>query len=252
MFRMLTLGGLLLAALVVSASAQDAEPKTKAKIHKTPQACFDAVLAASEKRDARALVGCFTPEAVKQMAGDLASQGFFLRDQAEGKLFKDKDGAKPDEETLKRLKPMLDVLDKHGLTVKATKDLRPKGFRPTKKEREALLKLVKKPEEFAVDFMAVQYKAAPRPSPNKDEPKPKLEDLKIDGDKATANVVVTLRVPADKDKGKEDPRQIKQPVTFQKIDGGWRVNPEANRKDEDELPKLKDNVKDGFKDKKKE
>src|SRR3954452_1492249 len=150
MIRTLSLGGLLLAALVVSASAQDVEPKYKAKIYKTPKDCFEAVLAASEKRDARTLVDCFTPDAVKQMAGDLASQGFFLRDQAEGKAFKDKEKGKPDEETAKRLKPMLDVLDKHGLTEKATKDLRPKGFRASKKEREALLKLVKDPAAFAI------------------------------------------------------------------------------------------------------
>jgi len=249
MTRTLSLAGLLLAAVAVSVPAQDVEPKRGTKVYKTPKECFEAVLAASEKRDARAMVDCFTPDAIKQIAGDLAGQSFFLRDQAEGKGFKDKEGAKPDEETLKRLKPMLDVLDKHGLTAKATKDLRPKtAFRPTKKEREALLKLVKKPEAFVVDYMTAQNKANPAPN-TKDQPKPKLADVKIDGNKATANVVVTFSSPA-KDKDKDEKREIKQPIKFEKIDGGWRVNPQPDRKDEDDQATPKDKVKDGFKDKK--
>jgi hypothetical protein len=249
MLRMLSLAGLLLAALALSVPAQDVEPKRNTKLYKTPKDCFEAVLAASEKKDARAMVDCFTPEAVKQIAGDLAGQSFFMRDQAEGKQFKDKDVAKPDEETLKRLKPLLDVLDKHGLTAKATKDLRPKTtFRPTKKEREALLKLVKKPEQFVVDYMTAQAKAETTPRP-KDAPKPKLADVKIDGDKATANVVVTFSSPA-KDKDKDEKREIKQPIKFEKIDGGWRVNPQPDRKDEDDQATPKDKVKDGLKDKK--
>jgi hypothetical protein len=244
--RTLCLAGLLLSALALSVPAQDVEPKRNVKLHKTPKDCFEALMAASEKRDARAMVDCFTPEAIKQMAGDVAGQSFFFRDQAEGKLFKDKDVAKPDEATLKRLKPVLEVLDKHGLTEKATKDLKPKGFRPTKKEREALLKLIKKPEQFVVDFMNAQEKGSTRPA-RKDAPKPTLADLKIDGDKATANLVIYLQLPsADKDKAEK--REIKQPITFQKIDGGWRVNPQPDRKEDE--PKLKDNVKDGFKDKK--
>src|SRR6059058_4256109 len=102
MTRTLSLAGLLLAALALCVPAQDVEPKRNVKLHKTPKDCFEAVLAATEKRDARAMVDCFTPEAVKQIAGDMAGQGFFMRDQAEGKGL-DKQGAKPDEATLKRL-----------------------------------------------------------------------------------------------------------------------------------------------------
>jgi hypothetical protein len=244
MVRTLSLAALLLAAVAVSAPAQDVEPKRNTKLYKTPKDCFEAVLAATEKRDARALVDCFTPEAVKQIAGDIAGQNVFMREQT--KRFKEKDGGTPDEATLKRIKPMMDLLDKHGLTEKATKDLLPKTSRPTKKEREALLKLVKKPEQFVVDNLTAQAKSDPGPKP-KDGPKPTLADVKIDGDKATANVVTTINVPDDKDKAGK--REIKQPMKFEKINGGWRFNPQPDRKD-DEEPKLKDKAKDGLKDKK--
>ena len=237
MIRILTLGGLLLAALAVGAAAQDTEPKRKAKTYKTPQEVFDAVLTAKDKRDARAMVECFTPEAVKQIATDIATQGFFLRDRAEGKFGKDQ-GKDAVEAEAKKLKPLLDVLDKHGLTEKATKDLRPANFRPTKEQREGLQKLIKDPEKLVVDFMTAQAKIEPPPPQGKDQPKPKLSDVKIDGDKATANVVVTLKA------GNES-KEIKQPVRFQKVNGGWRVNPQPDRDKPDDAPKLKDGaVKD--------
>jgi hypothetical protein len=230
MIRTLALGGLLLAALVVGASAQDTEPKRKAKVYKTPQEVFEAVLAARQKRDARAMVDCFTPEAVKRIATDLAVQSFFVRDRAEGKYLKDQGKDKIEEEA-KKLKPQLDVLDKHGLTEKATKDLRPANFRATKEQREGLRKLIKDPEAFVVEFMTAQAKAEPRPPEGKDDPKPKLADVKTDGDKGTGNVVVTLKA------GNES-KEIKQPVLFRKVNDGWRIDPQPEK--EEQAPKGKD------------
>jgi hypothetical protein len=229
--RTLTLAGLVLAALAVSATAQkdEKEPKEKAKVYKTPQECFDAVLKAIEKKDARAMIDCFTPESQKQMAADFVAQGVFFRAQAE-----------KNEDFAKKYKPLLETLDKHGVTEKATKDLKIKGFRVNnKKDREAILKLVKDPAAFAAAFMTTMDKVEPRPD-EKDQPKPKLTDVKIDGDKAKGQVVSTIKL---KDKDKEEVKEEKEPVTFEKINGSWRVAADADRKDEE--PKSKD--KDGEK-----
>jgi hypothetical protein len=221
--RTLSLAGLLLAALAAQATAQ----KDKAvPTYKTPQEVFDGVLAAIDARDARAMIGCFTPQAQRQMAARYAAQGAFLRAQAESKSSKDKD-----EDFVKKYRPLFDVMDKHGLTAKASKGLKVKGLRPTKEEREAILKLLDDPAAFAADYAAAYDKVEPRKD-RKDEPKPKLADVKIDGDKAVANVVVTV---ARKEKDRELSREVKQPVSFRKIDGGWRMEaePEASAREKD-------------------
>src|SRR4051794_38526403 len=158
MIRTLTLCGLLLAALAASAAQKDKDEKPKdkdlpkAKAYKTPTEVFDAAVAAMGKKDWAVMVSCFTPEAQKQMAVDLAMQGTFMRSQAEGKLVKDKrlkdkdkEEPEPEEKRRKKYKPVFDVMDGHGLTEKALKDVKIKGFRPSKEDREAILKLVKDP-----------------------------------------------------------------------------------------------------------
>jgi hypothetical protein len=188
--RTLTLSGLLLAALAVSAAEKDKDEKkdkkaSRANTYKTPQEVFDAAVVAMGKKDWAAMVSCFTPEGHKQMAVDLALQGTFMRAQAEGrpvqdKSLKDKDKAEPDDTLLKKYKPVLDVMDKYGLTKAATKGVKVKGFRPSKADREAILKLVKDPAAFAAAFLIAQEKTGD--ARDKDEPKPTLTEVKIDGD----------------------------------------------------------------------
>jgi hypothetical protein len=233
--RSLTLAALMLAALAACAAAQkDKEDKDKdkdkPKAYKTPQDCFDAILAAIEKKDAPALVGTLTPSAQKRMAATSAGQGVHLRALAEGK-----DKGKKNEELAKLYKPLLDVLDKHGLTEEATKDLdMDKQGRLTTKGEVAAMKLVKDPTAFLTDFMSASIKMDKGPE-KKDEPKPKLTDVKIDGDKATATVIDSIHV---KQKDKDDQvKEIKRPVEFEKIKGGWRIDPFPESKEKDEKDK---------------
>jgi hypothetical protein len=227
MVRTLTLCGLL-AALTVSAAQKDKDEKPKdkeaPKTYKTPKEVFEAAVTAMTKKDFPAMVSCFTPEAHKQMATDLAAQGLLIRAKAED-----------DEKIMTKYKPVFEVLDKHGLTKAATKDLKIKGFRPTKEDRAALLKLIKDPAAFTAASLAAQDKAS---GGDKDEPKPSLTDVKIDGDKASANIVIKFTVKP-KDKDKEEVRENKQPVTFSKIKGGWLIDPEeeAPAKDKDKEKK---------------
>src|SRR5690242_20656831 len=117
MDRTLRPAALLLAALALPAPAsQDKgeKPKERPKpaVYETPQECFDAQVAAMLKRpkkDAKAAAEALTPAARKRLAGQAAYQGLLLRGEA-GK----------DEDARKKYKPFLAVLDRHGLTAKAT------------------------------------------------------------------------------------------------------------------------------------
>jgi hypothetical protein len=230
MVRTLTLCGLLLAAFAVGAAQKDKDEKPKAKTYKTPQEVFDAAAASMRKKDFAVMVSCFTPEARHQMALDLAMQGLFFRGKAED-----------DEKMLTRFKPVFEVMDKHGLTKAATKDVKIKGFRPSKEDRAAIRKLVKDPAAFAAAYLTAQEKTSE--GRDKDDPKPALKDLKIDGDKASGNIVVTFKVKSQ-DKDAEELRERKQPVTFSKINGGWLIDPGEEPKDAPAPPKDKDRKKD--------
>jgi len=227
--------------------------KVKSATYKTPEECFDAVVTAIGKRDAYLLIGAVTPKMQKEMAADLASQGVRMRamaagktprplekDSKDGKDKDDKDKARPDEKLAKEYKPFFDVMDRHGLTEKALKDVEAKDFGLTPKGRQEVLKLLDDPATFAADFMDAQGKADPRPKDkDKDAPKPKLVDLKVEGDKATAAVVL-------------GDSKRKEAVAFEKVGGGWRIDPEPNRGKKAEGPKDKDGKdkpkKDGDKD----
>jgi len=194
------------------------------------------------KKDYAALVSCFTPEAHKQMAVDLAMQGMLMRSHAEGKPAKDKEkSAEPDEKLLKTYKPVIEVLDRNGLTKAATKDLKITGFRASKEVREAILKRVKDPAAFAAAAMAALEKT--NAGPADEEPNATLTGVKIDGDKASGTVVAKLKVKP-KDKDKEDVRERRQPVTFSKIKGGWLIEVEEEPKDAPSPPKDKEKKKD--------
>ena len=204
MFRTAAAAALLLAALAATAGAQKDEKK--AKLYKTPQEVFDAAEDAEAKKDSKTMAACLAPESQKEFAALLAVLAVEKRRMAKDEKDADKRAA-----LVKAAKPANEVLDKHGLTEKATKDVK---FAETPKEnkqiRKALDELIKKPEAFLADMLA----ASDFIGGDKDKPKSKLTGVKIDGDKATG-VVVT----EGKDKGKER----KEPVKFVKVNGGWRI-----------------------------
>jgi len=219
MTRTAPLAGLALAALAVSAFAQkdDEKPrkdkdKAKAPAYKTPEACFDAARAAYEKGDFAAFVACIAPDAQKDLASKLGLE--LVSSRAMVEELKDNDQR---EAMQKAFGPVNEVLDRHGLTPKATKEIRKgKDGEENEKAKKAVLKLVKDPEKFLADVLAAFDKLS---GPNKEKTKDKLTDVKIDGDKATG-VIVTTR------KGKDDNDvERKEKVQFVKVGGGWRMIP---------------------------
>jgi hypothetical protein len=221
--RYVALAVLLLAGFALSAAAQkDKDDKPKDKVYKTPKEVFDAFIEAMNKRDARTFVGCLAPEPLTQMVGFYAVQGLQKRDLATSGT---KDGDK-DNKLAKRWKPTFDVLDKHGLTVKATKDVKVSTTEEREKARKTILPLIKDKSAFLVDYQEALDKD--RPKVKEEDFKAKLAELKIDGDKATAVLVVLLNVKDKKDKTKES--EQKDPVEFVKVGGGWKINPSPKKK----------------------
>lgn len=217
--RFLTLAGLLASAALLAAEP-DPEPPISAKAYRTPQAVFDAMLAARAKKDFKTFVGCLAPEAQKDMAVRFAVDG--LRHRAEVEAVLAKRGQ--DEKLIERYRPMFDALDRHGLTPKAAKGIR-LDFADGKKTHEAVLKLVGQPAAFAAAFLAASEKVNPGRMAGDGEVKPRLTDLEVKGDKAVGTVV-TPGPNYDKDKTPDR----RGTVEFLKVNGGWRIDPEARRR----------------------
>jgi len=244
--RCVVLGVLLLACVALGAAAQkDKDEKDKdkgkeqpkAKAYKTPQEVFDAFLAALNKRDSKTFVGCLAPDTLKEMAGAYAVQGMMRRELAETG---GKDGAK-DDKLAKRWKPTFDVLDKHGLTAKATKDVK-LGKTPAEHEKAqaTLLPLIKDKAAFLVDYQDALDKDRPKIKDD-EELKAKLTKVKIDGDKATGAVVVAF---PDKDK-KDKAKEVEEPVEFVKVGDGWKIIPNPKKKEDKDKGKKDKAAKDG-------
>jgi len=185
-----------------------------------------------EKKQARVVAEGLTPDSQKKTAIDMALAGFT------GRAF-----AAKDKKYAEKLQMILAVMDKHGLDEKASKTLAIKGERPTKAESEAILKTLKDPVAFVVDYAAASFATAG----TSEGEKPKLEDLKIDGNKATGNTVSKEKVKVkvkegDKVVEKIQERVIKSPVAFEKINNSWRIDPDVEVPED--APKDKDKKKD--------
>src|SRR5262245_24042479 len=97
-------------AFGLAARADTPEPPPTEKVYKTPQAVFDAAMAAQQKKDFKTAVACVAPEAQMDMATGFAWAALNIK-------------ANNNDEFRKAFKPLFDVLDKHGLTEKATRNI---------------------------------------------------------------------------------------------------------------------------------
>lgn len=202
---------LALPALAGNGEKQDKGEKPKPAVYKTPQECFDAHVAATLKRpkkDTRAAAEALTSAAQKRLAGHAAYQGLLLRAEAQ-----------KDEDTRKKYKALLAVLDRHRLTAKATAEVKAVPDLPTKKDREKLAKLIEDPAGFLAAWWLAADEVWPRPDEKAErERRPKLEGLKVAGDEASATMLVSV-------KQGDEWKVVKLPVKFEKSTGvGWRMS----------------------------
>jgi hypothetical protein len=207
--RLLTVA-LLVAALLVFASRAEAGGAKYA----TPQEVFNAVGKAAEKEDWKTMIDCYTDDTRDLLAGGMVVMVGFL------KAFADFDKTGKIQEQIKVLEG---VLQKHGLTADAIKQL---GKVPPDiggKDREAALKVmrmiltpVKDRTAFLVDFFNTAKKLDSGRGLIRDLPlttNTRLEDVKIAGDRATGVVVSTKQ-------GKEK----RDPLEFRKVGGSWKID----------------------------
>lgn len=208
-FSLLILLPLLAAAAPAVRSDHDPEPPSSSTRHASPRAVFDAYVLSSEKKDFRLAMSCLTRDAQQDLAAFTAYLMVYVRKTLP-------------EDAKKPFQPVFDVMDKHGLTEKATEDVSTADFTPLnmklpEKARQSLRKLIKKPGPFMKDLAVAQEKAEKNGLNGgvvQEKPKTTLEDLKINGNKATGTIVSST-----------GGFKMKQKVEFVKSQAGWKMIP---------------------------
>jgi hypothetical protein len=172
--------------------------------HKTPEDAFKAARTSLEKEDWKGFSDCLTDDSRDQMAGGFVMIGVMM------KLV----GSPGGDEAKAKLKPIDDVLAKHGLTdevMKKMPDEKPgKDPESAKKAMKKLVEPIKDKGAFIADMMAAMKKMGDGKKENS-IPLPKdaeLKDVKIEGDTAKGFVVT---------------KEKKEPIEFRKVGGGWKI-----------------------------
>jgi len=199
---------LLVAAAPAVRVDADPEPPTSSRRYSSPKSVFDAYVAAGEKKDYKTALGCLTPDAQKDLAAFTAYMMLYVR-----KVLP--------EDSKKTFEPVFEVMKKHGLTEKATEDVKVEEFNPVNMKlpenaRQALRKLIKKPVPFMADLVTAQEKAEKNGlgGGGLQKQKTTLEDLKVKGNKATGTIVTST-----------GGFKMKQKVEFVKSEAGWKMIP---------------------------
>jgi hypothetical protein len=197
----------VLCATLLVVMAATGRGEEKSPVYKTPQEVFAAAKAAAKKNDVKAFYQTLTPESREKLTAMSAMMGVMT------KAFSAFDTTGKAEE---KIKPIVDAMKKHGLTDEAMKKVKPLTPTSTPKEVAASLKqlagMVKDPPGFIGDMMAAMKKVDPKAEGLEALARARLEDVKIDGDKATGTTI-----------GKKGDKEEKQPLKFEKIAGSWRI-----------------------------
>jgi hypothetical protein len=178
-------------------------------IYATPQEVFDASLLASLKGDHDTYIRCLSPRVQYEMAGRMALSGLDLS------INQARRTAKEAEFWKKHDQPKYDAMAKHGLTEEVLKATR-YGNTEDRVERvkRSLLSHVKNVGAFLVDCQNAQDKVEGADYRLRLEDRPRLGEVKIEGDKAKGELVY-----------KRMDKEQKVPIEFLKVRAGWRLVP---------------------------
>jgi len=187
--------------------------------HESPQASFDAAKAALKAKDYEGFCNCLTPESHDMMAGGMIVMATMMK--ALGGLAA-LGGEEARQEFEAKLKAITEVLDRHGVKEDQLKSMMGmSGSAPPEDRSAVFAKLtapIKDKPAFIGDIMkALESLEGEKPGgmgPGKptDMFDGKLEGLKIEGDTASAKVVVTHQGQTKRD-----------PIGFRKVNGGWLI-----------------------------
>jgi hypothetical protein len=201
-------GGLVLLVALGTALAGDRQT------YRTPQEAFDAARKAIQREDWKGFCATLTDDSRDVLAGGMVMMPLML------KGFVKLAPEDKQKEILAKLKPLEDVMTRHGLTeealAKMPKDekLGGKGPDALKQALKKLVAPVKDRSAFVADMIAAMKKLDPKQA--KQGPLPvdaELKDVKIDGDTAKGELVI-----------KKDGQEKRDPISFRRIDGSWKID----------------------------
>jgi hypothetical protein len=215
--RSVVFGGLLFASLALLAAG--APVSEKGKSYNSPEAVFKAAQGFAKKKDFKGFLGCMTEDSQKLVTGQLIMTGSMIKAFA---------GLDPSGKAAEMVKPIDKVFSKHGLTDEALKKIKSaKDPKQAGKTMRAAAELVKSRADFCSDLIAALDKANPKGAQPFAEGT--LKDVKIDGDKAKATIVM-----------KAGEKERTEPIEFAKVGGGWKlVMPEPKVPATPKLPPTK-------------
>jgi hypothetical protein len=179
--------------------------------YSTPEATWATVTAANLSRDHKAFISGFSPTFQKEMVARQAFEALQMRNFNRG-------SKEANAKFQAEIKPVLDALEKHGLTAETTKSINFRDRSQHQKNTATIAGMVKDPVGLWTDLQSALAKLPDSKDGPSSEFSGKLEDIKIDGDKATAKSVRD---------GRGGPRST--PVHFAKFNGEWRVAPELRQ-----------------------
>lgn len=186
-----------------------------AAAYDSPQAVFEAAKAATAEKDWKTFAGCLTEESRDVFAGGLVMMTGMIKAFSVG--FAGPEGA---EEAKAKIKPLDDVLAKHGLTEEVMKKAEPKQP-PGGGDPEAMTKALRAMAApiddrtaFIADVFAAFEKIGDSPADEMDMlANATLADVEIDGETATGTVIQ-----------RQNGQEKKEPIEFRKVDGSWRIH----------------------------
>jgi hypothetical protein len=181
--------------------------------YRTPQEVFKAAKKALQREDWKGFCATLTDDSRDTLAGGLALMPLMAKGFA--KLA----GEDKEKEILAKLKPLEDVMTRHGLTEAVLNKMKEEKKEPGKDPeaiRRGLKKLVspiKDRSAFIAEMVAAMKKIDEKKADTAPLPRDaQLKDLKITGDKAKANVV-SMR----------DGKEKSDPIEFRRINGSWKI-----------------------------
>lgn len=184
--------------------------------YRSPEAVFAAAKEAAEEEDWERFCGCITPESRDQFAGVLVFFAVITKGASGMAAFGGPDRAQEAEE---KMKPVMDVMAKHGLDEDTLKNMSPQGPMgpggPDKDHLQEMLAPIKNRNKFIADMITVMKEVGNREDsiPSPWESDARLEDVETGEDSATGYVVQT-----------KNGNERRNKIAFAKVDGSWRID----------------------------
>ena len=177
--------------------------------YSSPEQTLSTAKDAAMRHDYLALARCLSPDARDQTAASLVLLGSFITagSNAPG----------PAAEQAKIRKEKLDaVYKKHGITAETLPKINLSFGATQEQQAKEIVKLaqpIKDREAFIADFFALMNEIGDQGGKKLFTDDARVDDLKIDGDTATATFVQT-----------RDGKTKSSPIAFKRLHGNWKID----------------------------